>query len=294
MKTVLKIILYIFLFHVFTLAATFAGAILYSLVGLILGIWINPIFLIFALMVLFVSVFVSKKKEDERVKAAKAKKATQKSTVQQPTSSDKIAAKLDVSRRSIERSARKIKDKETAAKVRHIADTLNKIARDIEHDPRDRNKVRGLADNCGDMIESLVERYVRLENTNQTSENISSTMFDIRAALDTVDESLKVLLDDLFTNDANEVNSEIAVLEKLLKSNSPENRISMKDVKNAAKDAKKEESAPKMDFSSEETSEEPDIETADKEDLTKELVETLNVITHKLEDSDMAEAKLKQ
>lgn len=274
MKTFLKIILYIVIFDLLSAASLLVGAILYSIIGLTIGIWINPVFLCFALMVFFISLIVSKKKEKARLKAAADKKTQQKTvTPAEPTSTDKIAAKLDVSRRSIERSVRKIKDRETAAKVRSIAVTLNKIARDIEQDPRDRNKVRGLADNCGDMIESLIERYIRLEGQDQASENISSTMFDIRAALTTVDDSLKVLLDDLFTNDANEVNSEIAVLEKLLKSNSPENRLSMKDVKS---------STDKEDGQNH------------TEDPAEEIEHTLHVISDKLESTDMAEAKENQ
>ena len=280
MKTFLKIILYIVIFDLLSAASLIVGALLYSIIGLTIGIWINPVFLCFALMVFFISLIISKKKEKDRLKAAASKKTKPQAPASaEPTSTDKIAAKLDVSRRSIERSARKIKDRETAAKVRSIAVTLNKIARDIEHDPRDRSKVRGLADNCGDMIESLIERYIRLEGQDQASENISSTMFDIRAALTTVDESLKVLLDDLFTNDANEVNSEIAVLEKLLKTNGPENRISMKDVKSSAKESPSEE------------------QSEDKEPAgnpAEEIEQTLHVISDKLEKTDMAEAKENQ
>lgn len=292
MKTVLKVILYIILFHLLSAASLLAGAFIYAILGLTIGIWINPAFLFFALMVLFISLIVSKKKEKERLKAAATKKTQQPSpAAKEPTATDKIAAKLDVSRRSIERSARKIKDKETASKVKSIAATLNKIARDIEHDPRDRNKVRGLADNCGDMIESLIDRYIRLEGQDQASENISSTMFDIRAALTTVDDSLKVLLDDLFTNDANEVNSEIAVLEKLLKTNSPENRISMKGIKSSTDEEETSKAAPTMNF---EAAKEEVTEEDMAEDMTGDLAETLSVITHKLDESDMAEAKSEQ
>jgi len=292
MKTILKVILYIVLFDLLSAASLLVGALLYAIIGLTIGIWINPLFLCFALMVLFVSMAISKKKESDRLKAAAAKKPQQQAPAsKEPTATDKIAAKLDVSRRSIERSARKIKDKETASKVRSIAATLNKIARDIEHDPRDRNKVRGLADNCGEMIESLIDRYIRLEGQDQASENISSTMFDIRAALTTVDDSLKVLLDDLFTNDANEVNSEIAVLEKLLKTNSPENRISMKDIKSSSDEEETPEAAPTMNF---EAAKGEVTEEDMAEDMTGDLAETLSVITHKLDESDMAEAKLEQ
>ena len=51
MKTFLKIILYIVIFDLLSAASLIVGALLYSIIGLTIGIWINPLFLCFALMV---------------------------------------------------------------------------------------------------------------------------------------------------------------------------------------------------------------------------------------------------
>lgn len=143
---------------------------------------------------------------------------------------EELARKIDECRMALQGAAQQIKDKETADRVFSIADTLEKIADDVEHDPKDRNKVRKLANHYSSMIEELVEKYVFLEKQEQGSENISAAMEDIRKGLETIDKSTKSLLDDLFSDDALEVSADIAVLEDLFKTQGSENRIDFENI----------------------------------------------------------------
>lgn len=132
------------------------------------------------------------------------------------------AIKLDGYRSQLEVLARKIKDRQTANQVKGIVSTLRKIVMEVESDPRDRKKARSLVEHSGPMIVDLVEKYMKLEKQDQSSDNISATMWEIRSALDTVDTALKKLLDDLFSNDGAEVATNIAVLESILNSSVPD------------------------------------------------------------------------
>ncbi len=143
---------------------------------------------------------------------------------------EELARKIDECRIALQGAAQQIKDKETAERVASIAATLEKIADDVENDPKDRNKVRKLANHYTSMIEGLVEKYIVLEKQEQGGENISTAMEDIKKGLETVDKSMKSLLDDLFSDDAMEVSADIAVLEDLFKIQGSENRIDFENI----------------------------------------------------------------
>ena len=102
---------------------------------------------------------------------------------------------------------------------------MEKIADDVEKDPKDRNKVRKLANHYTSMIEELVEKYINLESQGQGGENISSAMDEIKKGLETVENAVKSLLDGLFSDDAMEVSADISVLEQLFKTEGAENRM---------------------------------------------------------------------
>ena len=111
------------------------------------------------------------------------------------------------------------------ARVKSIADILEKIADDVENDPKDRNKVRKLANHYTSMIEDLVKKYITLENQGNAGENISSATAEIKKGLETVENAVKSLLDDLFSDDAMEVSADIAVLEQLFKTEGSKNHM---------------------------------------------------------------------
>lgn len=80
---------------------------------------------------------------------------------------EELARKIDTCCRKLEGYAGQIKDRTVAASVTNIAGTMEKIADDVEKDPKDRNKVRKLANHYTSMIEELVEKYINLESQGQ-------------------------------------------------------------------------------------------------------------------------------
>ena len=229
MTTLFKIIKWWFLFWIYLFAASLATAVIGGLLAGLLGIEVN-----IGVMVLgFTSILIA-----EHILRGKRKKAAAEAEVRKTAEAEEArreaarlkneyAAAIDGCRVSLEDMARKIKDRSTAAKVTDIAVLLRKIALEVESDPRDRKKVRSLSDHTGQMIVDLVEKYIKLERQGQNGNNITSAMWEISSALDTVKTSLETLLDDLFSNDGAEVAANVAVLESILAGINPEYRINL-------------------------------------------------------------------
>ena len=140
---------------------------------------------------------------------------------------EELAKKLDVCRDQLTEQAGRLKDSSVAATVRSLAKTLDLIADEVERDPKDRNKVRKLANHYAAMLTDLTEKYIQLEAQTAAADgaNITGAMTQIREGLSGADEALKKLLDDLFSDDAMEVSADITVLEQLLKTEGSENKM---------------------------------------------------------------------
>ena len=134
--------------------------------------------------------------------------------------SSEIAAKLYELQDLIIDRAKGVKKAEVKESLGNIAGTLNKIADEVEHDPKDRNKVRKLANYYGDMLLGLVDKYIKLQDNKEQAiagENVENSMDKIEEAIKGAETSVKKLLDSLFTEDAMEINAEINTLDKLMK-----------------------------------------------------------------------------
>ena len=141
---------------------------------------------------------------------------------------EEMAKKLDVYRDKLQEQEDRIGNAEVRRHVRTLATTLDLIADEVEKDPKDRNKVRKLANHYGDMIAGLVDKYILLEGQAKTAAeggNVTSAMAKIEEGLAAADEALKKMLDDLFSDDAMEVSADINVLEQLLKTEGSENTM---------------------------------------------------------------------
>lgn len=130
---------------------------------------------------------------------------------------EEMAKKIDASREILLRQIPRLQNATLRSRAESIARTLELIADEVERDPKDRNKVRKLANHYCAMITDLVEKYIQLEAQSSGGENISAAMTRIEEGLGNTDDALKKTLDDLFSDDAMEVNADIAVLEQLLK-----------------------------------------------------------------------------
>ncbi len=141
---------------------------------------------------------------------------------------EELAKKLDACRDKLREQEEKLADENVRRHVHSLATTLDLIADEVEKDPKDRNKVRKLANHYGDMIIGLVDKYILLEGQAKVASeggNVTETLTKIREGLASADDALKKVLDDLFGDDAMEVSADINVLEQLLKTEGAENKM---------------------------------------------------------------------
>ena len=143
---------------------------------------------------------------------------------------EEMAIKIDECRKQLLELSAQINDGSVAGRVNNIAALMDKIADDVEKDPKDRNKVRKLANHYGAMIVDLVKKYIVLEGQGEGGENISSAIDEIKKGLETIETAVKSLLDDLFSDDAMEVSADIAVLEQLFKTEGTQNRMNFESL----------------------------------------------------------------
>ncbi|MBQ1228531.1 MAG: 5-bromo-4-chloroindolyl phosphate hydrolysis family protein [Firmicutes bacterium] len=129
---------------------------------------------------------------------------------------EEIAKKLDDGRETLLGKLEYITNPSVRGHITSIATTLDKIADEVEADPKDRNKVRKLANHYVGMLADLVDKYILMQKQGAEGANISASMAKIEEGLAGADAALKKVLDDLFTEEAMEVSADIAVLDNLL------------------------------------------------------------------------------
>lgn len=138
---------------------------------------------------------------------------------------EEMAKKIDACRETLISQQQQIKSETLSSTVGSMAITMDLIADEVEKDPKDRNKVRKLANHYTAMITGLVDKYIQLEAQGAGGENIRSSMERIEEGLSGADKALKRILDDMFSDDAMEVSADITVLEQLLKTEGSENKM---------------------------------------------------------------------
>lgn len=138
---------------------------------------------------------------------------------------EEMAKKIDACRQTLISQQQQIKSETLSSTVGSMAITMDLIADEVEKDPKDRNKVRKLANHYTAMITGLVDKYIQLEAQGAEGENIRSSMERIEEGLSGADKALKRILDDMFSDDAMEVSADITVLEQLLKTEGSENKM---------------------------------------------------------------------
>ncbi len=138
---------------------------------------------------------------------------------------EELAKKLDDGRDVLLSKVPEVASAQVRAHITSIAATLEKIADEVEADPKDRNKARKLANHYVGMLVELVDKYILLQKQAADGTNISTSMAKIEEGLAGADTALKKVLDDLFTDEAMEVSADIAVLENLLNMESAEPKM---------------------------------------------------------------------
>lgn len=103
------------------------------------------------------------------------------------------------------------------AKIAEIRDLTAKIFGDLKDDPTDLPQVRRFASYYLPTTIKLLNTYDRMCIQNISGQNITDTMKKIESALDSTVQAYKRQLDALFENQALDIDTDISVMESMLK-----------------------------------------------------------------------------
>lgn len=134
------------------------------------------------------------------------------------TFADEIAQKIMGISKDLGSRAEKVQKAEVRNTLNSMTETLEKIADEVERDPKDRNKVRKLANHYGGMITELADKYLSMQDkaANADGENIAGSLEMLEKSFADADLSLRKMLDSLFSEDAMAVTADIGTLDALL------------------------------------------------------------------------------
>lgn len=146
---------------------------------------------------------------------------------------EELSIKLDAGRDELMNMKDSIENQVVVTRVESMAATMEKLADNLEKNPKDRAKLRKLAVHYVPMIVELVKNYINLEQQGVDGANITASMASIEQSLEKVDESLKQYLDDMFEDDKMSIETDIEVLKQLMnKDASAVNKMNFDDILN--------------------------------------------------------------
>lgn len=108
----------------------------------------------------------------------------------------------------------KIGKPDVAAKVREIRELTQKIYDDVRKDANDFKAARRFLDYYRPTTQTLLSRYVELQNSTVSSENIESAKIRIENMLDGIITAYGKELNGLYENDLVDITADIQVMEK--------------------------------------------------------------------------------
>ncbi len=110
-----------------------------------------------------------------------------------------------------------IKNTEVRNRADEIIDLTDRIFKDIINDPSDIPQVRRFANYYLPTTMKLLKAYGEFESQNLDGDTVRGTLMSIESILDTTVEAFRKQLDALFANQALDIETDIKVLETMLK-----------------------------------------------------------------------------
>ena len=165
---------------------------------------------------------VNQKKAEQEQAAARpvveqpVKPAEQKKP-QYPPEVQAVVDEGERAHRELEHLYATIPNLEVKAKIRELINVSDKIIEDAVTDPSDVPQIKKFLDYYLPTTIKLLNAYDRMGAQGIEGENISGTMSSIEEMLDTAVAAYKKLLDSLFANQALDVETDIEVMNTLLK-----------------------------------------------------------------------------
>lgn len=130
---------------------------------------------------------------------------------------DALLAEGKMAVQEMERLAKSIRDPEIREKIRKLTDLTDRIFKDAVEDPADIPQIRRFANYFLPTTIKLLNAYDRMDSQGISGENVTGTLERIRSILDTTVEAFQKQLDSLFANQALDIETDITVLETMLK-----------------------------------------------------------------------------
>lgn len=161
-----------------------------------------------------------KKAEQERPAAQPVQQQAKPAEPKKPKYSPEVQAVVDEgdrAHRELEHLYATIPNLEVKGKIRELIDVSDKIIEDAVNDPNDVPQIKKFLDYYLPTTIKLLNAYDRMGAQGIEGENISGTMSSIEEMLDTAVSAYKKLLDSLFANQALDVETDIEVMNTLLK-----------------------------------------------------------------------------
>ena len=161
----------------------------------------------------------SGKAEPEQEKQAEPEKKSE-PKAEEKTYSPQVQAIINegkTAQRELGRLYASIPDLDVKKKIRDIMEVSDKIIQDAIDDPSDVPQIKKFLDYYLPTTIKLLNAYDRMGAQGIEGENISGTMSSIEEMLDTAIVAYKKLLDSLFANQAMDIETDIEVMNTLLK-----------------------------------------------------------------------------
>lgn len=164
---------------------------------------------------------VNQKKTEQGAPATpKPNPQTRPSAPKKPVYPPEVQAVVDEGERAhreLEHLYATIPNLEVKGKIRELINVSDKIIEDAVNDPSDVPQIKKFLDYYLPTTIKLLNAYDRMGAQGIEGENISGTMQSIEEMLDTAVAAYKKLLDSLFANQALDVETDIEVMNTLLK-----------------------------------------------------------------------------
>ena len=165
-----------------------------------------------------VRAFVKNKYGEEYVEEAEPEPAKKpEPAVSHGEAVDAVIAEGKTAQRELGRLYASIGDLEVKKKIRDIMEISDKIIQDAIDDPSDVPQIKKFLDYYLPTTIKLLNTYDRMGNQGIEGENISGTMSSIEEMLDTAISAYKKLLDSLFANQAMDIETDIEVMNTMLR-----------------------------------------------------------------------------
>ncbi len=130
---------------------------------------------------------------------------------------DKLLAEGRTAVGEMNRLKSAIKDENVCRKIGELVEVTEKIFKSLAEDPADLRQVKRFAGYYLPTTIKLLHTYDRMGSIGASGENITGTMDRINAILDATLEGYKKQLDALFANQALDIETDIIVLENMMK-----------------------------------------------------------------------------